>query len=132
MKAQGGKPKFVRGACALALAIASVGLDATATIAAPSQGSVTVRQARWGGLQMDIARVSVGDRFVVRPAQANGSITSLRPVTRICGQCVVGINGDFFDQRTNEPIGGVIINSVVLRSPNTRQTQLAFRPNGRI
>jgi len=45
---------------------------------------------------------------------------------------VVGVNGDFFDQRTNEPIGGVVINGVVLRSPNTRQNQLGFRPNGRI
>jgi len=121
-----------RGFLALALAVASLGVCPSAGVAAPVNGSVTVRQTRWGGLQMDIARVSVGNRFVVRPAQANGSITSLRPVTRICGQCVVGINGDFFDQRTSEPIGGVIINSVVLRSPNTRQTQLAFRPDGRI
>jgi len=99
---------------------------------APAQGSVTVRTTQWAGLQMDIARVSPGTRFVVRPAQANGSVTSLRPVSRICGSCVVGINGDFFDQRTNQPIGGVVINSVVLRSPNTRQNQLGFRPNGRI
>jgi hypothetical protein len=81
---------------------------------------------------MDVAHVSPGTRFVVRPAQANGSVTSLRPVSRICGSCVVGINGDYFDTRTSQPIGGVVINSVVLRSPNTRQNQLGFRPNGRI
>jgi hypothetical protein len=121
-----------RALLALALAVASVGIPANAGVAAPAQGSVTVRRTQWAGLQMDIARVTLGNRFVVRPAQANGSVTSLRPVARICGQCVVGINGDFFDQRTSQPIGGVIINRVVLRSPNTRQNQLAFRPDGRI
>ena len=122
-----------RALLALALAVASVGLGTTESAApAPAPGSVTVHTTRWGGLQMNVARVSAGTRFVVRPAQANGSVTALRPVARICGQCVVGINADFFDQRTSEPIGGVIINRVVLRSPNTRQNQLGFRPNGRI
>jgi hypothetical protein len=117
---------------ALALVVASVALGAQAGGAAPAPGSVTVHRIRWAGLQMDVAAVRTGGRLVVRPAQANRSVTSLAPVKRICGGCVAAVNGDFFNTFTRQPIGGVIINGVVLRSPNPWQNQLTVRPDGRI
>ena len=113
----------LRALFALALAVASVGLWANAALAAPARGAVTVRQLRWDGLQMDIATVRLGGRFALKAAQANRSVTSLAPVVRICGGCVAGINGDFFDFGTRQPVGGTIINGVVLRSPNPRQNR---------
>jgi hypothetical protein len=122
-----------RGFIAAALAVAAISLPAQAGLAKPAhRGAVTVRQGQWVGLQMDIAGVQTGGRFVVRPAQANGSVTSLQPVVQICRQCAVGINGDFFDSVTRQPIGGVIVDHVVLRSPNPGQNQLTFGPDGRI
>ena len=117
---------------AIALAVACVMLWAEAGGAAPANGSVTVRRVRWAGLQMNIAGVRTGGHFIVRPAQANRSVTSIAPVTGICGGCVVAVNGDFFDFATRQPVGGVIINGVVLRSPNPGQNQLTIGPRGRI
>jgi hypothetical protein len=117
---------------AVALAVACIVLWAEAGVAAPARGSVKVRRVRWAGLQMNIAGVSTGGHFVVKPAQAKGSVTSLAPVAGICGGCVVAINGDFFDFASRQPVGGVIINGIVLRSPNPRQNQLTIGPAGRI
>ena len=122
-----------RGFVAAAVAAAAIAVSASAGLAAPAgSGSVTVRQGQWVGLQMDIAGMQRGGRLVVRPAQANGSVTQLRSVVQICRQCVVGINGDFFNTLTRQPIGGVIVNGVVLRSPNAGQNQLTFRTDRRI
>src|SRR6266513_1311303 len=124
MRAASGRPRFGRGSLALALAVVSVGLWAgTGTSQPASGGAVTVRQGQWVGLQMNIAGVRGGRRFVVKSAQANGSVTSVRPVVQICRGCVVAVNGDFFDALTRLPIGGVIVDGVVLRSPNDRQNQ---------
>jgi hypothetical protein len=121
----------VRALFALAVVVASVALLADAGSAAPARaGSVTVRRARWVGLQMDVAVVRTGTRIAVMPKQAHRSVTTLRPVLRICGGCIAGINGDFFDLRTRQPLGGVIVNGVVLRSPSPRQNQLSFRAGG--
>ena len=45
---------------------------------------------------------------------------------------LAAVNGDFFNVATREPIGGVIVNGVVLRSPNLQQNQLTVEPNGQI
>jgi Phosphodiester glycosidase len=117
-----------RSAFALALVVATVALWADAGGAAAERaGSVTVSRARWVGLQMDVAEVRTGTRVVVEPVQAKRSVTTLRSVVRICGGCIAGINGDFFDVHTRQPLGGVIVNGVVLRSPSPRQNQLSFR-----
>jgi len=118
---------------ALALVCAgALPLWAGAAVAAPARGPVTVRQIRWAGLQMNVAGVQRGGRVVMKVKQANGSVTSLQPVVQMCRHCVVGINGDFFEPGTRQPIGGVIIGGVVLRSPNPGQNQLTFEPNGQI
>jgi hypothetical protein len=120
-----------RALLALVLVVATVALWADVAGAARAS-SVTIRRARFAGLQMDIAVVRTAGRVVVEPAQARGRVTSIRPVVRICGGCIVGINGDFFDGGNGLPVGGVIIHGVVLRSPNPRQNQLSFGPYGRI
>jgi len=124
----------VRGLFALALGVASaIACSASAGVAAPAAGgSVTVRQGQWVGLQINIATLRRGGGFAVNAAQANGSVTSLRPVAQMCQGCVVAVNGDYFDLGTSQPIGGVIIDGEVLRSPNPRQNQLTFAPNGSI
>jgi hypothetical protein len=115
---------------ALTLVAATVGLWADAGRAAG--GSVKVRRFRFAGLQMDVAEVRTGRRVVVEPEQARGSVTTLRTVARICGGCLAGVNGDFYDWGTRRPVGGVIIHGVVLRSPNPGQNQLTFGPYGKI
>src|SRR5262249_6893182 len=125
----------MHGRALIAAALGVVGLAAAPRdgAAAPARSpSVTVRQSRWVGLQIDIARLRRGGGVMVKAKQAYGSVTSLQPVGQMCRHCVVGINADFFDTSTRQPIGGVIVNGVVLRSPNTGQNQLTFRPDGRI
>jgi hypothetical protein len=114
---------------AVALAIVSVAVSADG---AGATSPVTVRQFRWAGLQMDVATLRTGGSFAVRPAQANRRVTTLQPVVGMCGGCVVAINGDYFDPSTRQPIGGVIVNGVVLRSPNAGQNQLTITPGGKI
>jgi hypothetical protein len=122
-----------RRSFALALVCASVmSLWASAAAAAPARRPVTVRQLRWAGLQINVADVRRGGRVIMKVKQANGSVTSLQPVVQMCRHCVVGLNGDFFEPATRQPIGGVIIGGVVLRSPNPSQNQLTFEPNGQI
>ena len=91
-----------------------------------------IRQAEFSGLEVNIATVGRGVRFTIQPKQAGGSVTALAPVANACRSCVVAVNGDFFSESTHEPIGGVISNGVVLRSPNPRQNQLTIAPDGRI
>ncbi len=93
---------------------------------------VRIRQAQFSGLDVHIATVARGDRFTLKPKQTAGSVTSLAPVAHACTSCVVAVNGDFFNARTREPIGGVISNGVVVRSPNSSQNQLTIGPDGRI
>jgi exopolysaccharide biosynthesis protein len=118
-----------RALCVAALVVVAVSTGADAATAA---NPVRVRQLRWAGLQMDIATLRTGGSFVLRPALANRRVTTLQPVAGICGGCVVAINGDFFDATTEQPVGGVIVNGVVLRSPNPRQNQLTITPGGKI
>jgi hypothetical protein len=122
-----------RGFIAATFVAATVALTASAGFATPAKsGSVTVRQGQWVGLQINIAGVRPGGRFEVKAAQANDSVTALKPVMEICRRCAVGVNADFFDTQTRQPIGGVIVGGVVLRSPNPHQNQLTFGPDGHI
>jgi exopolysaccharide biosynthesis protein len=117
------------GICA---GLAMVVLLAVPAQAAPST-SLTVRQRTFRGLQVNIASVTTGVRFALEPRQAKNSVTALAPVTADCGRrCSAGVNADFFNVTTREPIGGVIIDGNVLRSPNTMQNQVVIGPAGQI
>jgi large repetitive protein len=106
--------------------------------AAPAWGqasaarSVTLSRVAYAGLQMNIATIGAGVRYEIEPRQANNSVTSLLPVARECLACLAAVNGDFFNVGTHQPIGGVIVKGIVLRSPNLQQNQLTVAPNGQI
>ena len=104
-----------------AASLAMVVLFALPAQAAPST-SLTVRQHAFHGLQVNIASVTTGVRFSLEPRQTKNSVTALAPVTADCGRrCSAGVNADFFNVTSREPIGGVIVDGKVLRSPNAMQ-----------
>lgn len=119
------------GICASLAMVVLLALPAPA--ATSTSGSLTVRQRAFRGLQVNIASVTTGVRFALEPRQAKNSVTALAPVMTDCGRrCSAGVNADFFNVTTREPIGGVIIDGKVLRSPNAMQNQLVIGPAGQI
>ncbi|MEM9607151.1 MAG: phosphodiester glycosidase family protein [Actinomycetota bacterium] len=46
--------------------------------------------------------------------------------------CVVGVNGDFFDLSDREPVGGVVVDGELIRTPRFGHEQLSFLDDGSI
>lgn len=81
-----------------------------------------------------VARITSGASLALLPVLSNERVSGPRPRTErtsaMCRRvrCLVAVNGDFF-ARTGQPVGGIISNGEVMRSPNSRE-QLTIEPNG--
>jgi len=85
-------------------------------------------------LQMVLGTVDTTAEVKIRPVQSNNNLYTLSTVSQMCSGCLMAVNGDFFDLTTPyEPLGGVIKNGIVLRSPDPRrQEQASITSTGQI
>ena len=80
--------------------------------------------------RVHLARIDAGSAAALRVVQAPGGVrTGRETTTALCRRtrgCVAAINGDFFT--ADGPVGGVISDRRLLRSPNPQHEQLSLRP----
>lgn len=81
-------------------------------------------------LQINVATINAASPVDITPVQAHDKIGSLAPVSQMCGACLFAVNADYYDLKTYQPIGGIIRDSRVLRSPNNLQWQFTIQPDG--
>ena len=72
----------------------------------------------------------------LRVVLSNGAVAGPQPTlektSSMCARidCIVAVNGDFFTDATGQPVGAVIADDQLLRSPNPKHHQLSEAPSG--
>jgi len=138
-------------ACVLALAASPAWADpslAAPQLHVPSGFRVSLqREIAPGLIRATLVRtdppavVNVAVRGAGSPAElqvvlSNGAVAGPDPrlerTSSMCSRvdCLVAVNGDFFGNATGEPVGAVVANDQLLRSPNPRHHQLSESSDG--
>jgi exopolysaccharide biosynthesis protein len=73
-------------------------------------------------------------RTVLSDDHVAGAGSNLERTSSMCARvdCLVAVNGDFYDLETGQPQGGVIADGELLRSPSSVHHQLVVSPEGRL
>lgn len=60
-------------------------------------------------------------------------LTAAETTSSMCRRtgCLLAVNGDFFDLRTTQPVGGMVIDGILVRSPVPDHPQLVITEDGR-
>ena len=137
----------------LLLTLAAIGVAAAPASAAtdlpvPPGFTLLARQPLAGGVshielasadppeRVHVALIPSGSPVELMPAMSNGAIFEdgprLERPSDACARlhCIVGVNGDFFS-REGVPLGGVVADGQLLRSPNPTHHQLMIGADGR-
>jgi hypothetical protein len=78
------------------------------------------------------ADAPVSLRAVLSNEQVAGEGSRLERTSSMCARvrCIVGLNGDFADVDTDQPLGGLVTNGQLLRSPSETHHQLSLTKDG--
>jgi hypothetical protein len=91
-------------------------------------------------LSVHVARVAADAPASLRAVLSNEAVAGAEGEPRqertssMCArvQCLVGLNGDFLNLDTQEPLGGLVTGGQLLRSPNPKHHQLNLTADGRL
>ncbi|HVL82574.1 MAG TPA: phosphodiester glycosidase family protein, partial [Actinomycetota bacterium] len=97
---------------------------------------VTRYAASQPGRQMvHVARIDAGAAVRIGTGLAfdRVAVPQREPTSSLCRRmnCLVGVNGDFFSFETKQPMGGMVDNGVMVRSPSDRVPHLVETEDGR-
>lgn len=87
-------------------------------------------------LAVHVARIAPDAPASLRVVLSNETVAGDQPrlerTSSMCARvaCLVGLNGDFADIDTQEPLGGLVTDGQLLRSPNPRHHQLSITDEG--
>lgn len=104
----------------------------------PALGVERLRMVRDGTpLAVNVARISEGAPVRLRTTLSHDRIAGGPPAfertSSMCARvgCLVGVNGDFANLATGEPVGGLVAEGQFLRSPVGHHQQLLLPASGR-
>lgn len=136
--------------CLLGLAALVTPVQATSAVqAAPPGYGVVARETLGTGLEhvtmtrtgpeqaVHVARLDPDAPFALRAVPAGDNVAvsgGLERTSSICARvgCVLAVNGDFWEPKTKLPIGGLVSDGRLLRSPISARDQLVLAPDGRL
>ena len=137
---------FVGAVVSAALIWTAAGVPAHAGQEAPPGYEVTARQQVGPGLEhvtlmrrqpplvVNVARVSAGAPFELRAVLSNDAVAGPGPrlerTSSMCRRvrCLVAVNGDFAAPGTEQPIGAMVADGELVRSPGSPHHQLVVGP----
>jgi len=135
---------------AVALTIAVPGTAWAADLPIPAGFTVTARDRAAEGVEhlvltkadppmlVNVARITAGAPVSLRAVLSNDTVAGdaprLETTSSMCARvhCLLGINADFADVDTDEPLGAFVTDGELLRSPNTTHHQLSLTSDGRL
>lgn len=85
-----------------------------------------------------VARIAPGAPVSLRAVLSNGRVAEdgprLERTSSMCARvnCAVGVNGDFADLATQEPLGGLVTDGQLVRSPSPVHHQASLTADGRL
>lgn len=94
---------------------------------------VTYGAARTGTHNLRVAWMGPDAGVRVTAGLAFERLTASETTSSMCRRlnCLLAVNGDFFDTRTKQPIGGMVVDSTLVRSPTSPHPQLVITEDGR-
>src|SRR5581483_12030475 len=85
---------------------------------------------------VNVARVAAGAPVSLRAVLSNetvaGDVPNAETTSGMCARvhCVVGINGDFFNETSQQPLGAFVTDGALLRTPSNTHHQLSLTAGG--
>ena len=87
---------------------------------------------------VNVALVAAGAPVSLRAVLSNETVAgdgpNLETTSSMCARvhCVVGVNADFFDETSQEPLGAFVTDGALLRTPSTTHHQLSLTADGKL
>lgn len=97
---------------------------------------LTIRRSR-PAQSVHVAKIAPDAPFALRAVSASEELAQVGGLERTSSMCLrmgclLAVNGDFWEPETNLPIGGLVSDSRLLRSPISAREQLVLAPDGRL
>jgi hypothetical protein len=87
---------------------------------------------------VNVARIAAGAPVSLRAVLSNDTVAGdppdLETTSSMCARvhCLLGVNADFFNEDTHEPLGAFVTDGALLRTPSNTHHQLSLTTDGQL